>query len=130
MTYIPDPTSSQPRDTTHTSTIAMPSAARARGPASRLPGPILPLLLLLATLFAASVCADAPAVPLLVNATGKYKYLGCYNETMGVANSDGSRTLDGGSNEVLPGNMTVELCVAFCGNAATPYKFAGLEYSR
>ncbi len=89
------------------------------------------LLLLLVTLFAATVAADdAPKTPVVVAGSGKYKYLGCYNETSGLTNTTGARTLDGGSKEVLPGNMTVETCLAFCGDIGTPYKYAGVEFSR
>ncbi|KAL1884282.1 hypothetical protein VTK73DRAFT_3266 [Phialemonium thermophilum] len=60
----------------------------------------------------------------------RYAYLGCYNETTGIADSSGARALDGGINEVLPGNMTVRDCLTFCGDGSTQYKYAGLEYSR
>ncbi|KAI0432137.1 WSC domain-containing protein [Xylaria sp. FL1042] len=61
-----------------------------------------------------------------------YVYIGCWNETSGLAGTTGLRALDGAS-EVLPGEMTVEKCLDFCarGNAnAHAYRLAGLEYSR
>ncbi|KAL7785074.1 WSC domain-containing protein [Trichoderma afarasin] len=60
----------------------------------------------------------------------KYKYFGCYNETTQVPGSADTRALGGGIQESLPGAMTVPTCLAFCGNGATEYRYAGLEWSR
>lgn len=60
----------------------------------------------------------------------KYKYDGCYNETTQIPGSADTRALGGGIDESLPGKMTVPLCLAFCGNGATEYRYAGLEWSR
>lgn len=62
--------------------------------------------------------------------SGKYKYFGCYNETTQVPGSADTRALGGGIQESLPGAMTVPTCLAFCGNGATEYRYAGLEWSR
>ncbi|GAP85950.1 putative WSC domain-containing protein [Rosellinia necatrix] len=66
-----------------------------------------------------------------------YAYVGCWNESAGLPGTTGLRALDGGSSRVLPGEMTVSRCLAFCaagGDSATharrPYRLAGLEYSR
>ena len=48
------------------------------------------------------------------------------------------RALNGGTNEVRPGNMTVDMCIAFCGTGAGDasggktgkFAFVGLEYAR
>lgn len=60
----------------------------------------------------------------------KYKYYGCYNETTQVPGSADTRALGGGIDESLPGQMTVPICLAYCGNGDTQYRFAGLEWSR
>jgi hypothetical protein len=52
-----------------------------------------------------------------------YKYMGCYNETSGVAGSGGVRALSGGS-EAQTNLMDVGTCLNFCGGS----KYAGLEY--
>ncbi|KAK3337173.1 WSC domain-containing protein [Cercophora scortea] len=72
--------------------------------------------------------AAAPAI--YSNATTGYIYLGCYNETTAIAGTSGDRALAGGTNEVKPGNMTVETCLGFCATGATRYKYAGLEFAR
>ncbi|KAK0733413.1 WSC domain-containing protein [Lasiosphaeria miniovina] len=59
-----------------------------------------------------------------------FSYIGCYNETTDLAGTAGNRALYGGTNEVLPGNMTVQTCQAFCRASGSVYKFAGLEYAR
>ncbi|KAK3310583.1 uncharacterized protein B0T15DRAFT_518881 [Chaetomium strumarium] len=67
-----------------------------------------------------------------------YVYYGCYNETTGLSDTTGARALNGGTNLVAPGNMTVELCWQFCrtgagdssGGTTGRFKFAGLEYAR
>jgi hypothetical protein len=63
---------------------------------------------------------------------------GCYNETTDLPNTTGVRALSGGTNLVAAGNMTVEMCWAFCrtgagdasGGKSGSFKFAGLEYAR
>jgi hypothetical protein len=74
----------------------------------------------------------------VTDASNKYTYVGCYNETAGLPNTNGQRALQG-SHEALPGAMTVEACLDFCGRgdaAAAPkphpgaYALAGLQYSR
>lgn len=62
----------------------------------------------------------------IFNGSAKYTYLGCYNETTDIAGSDRSRALAGGTNQVRRGEMTVPLCLNFCGE----YRYAGLEWSR
>lgn len=64
-----------------------------------------------------------------------YQYAGCWNESAGLPGTTGLRALTG-SSEVLPGEMTVGLCLGFCahggsgGSGTETYRFAGLEYSR
>ena len=60
----------------------------------------------------------------------KYEYFGCYNETTEIPDSAGTRALDGGINEVKKGEMTVPMCLSFCGDGDTQYRYAGLEWSR
>ncbi|KAJ0295184.1 hypothetical protein CBS470a_000232 [Colletotrichum nupharicola] len=55
----------------------------------------------------------------------KYKYQGCFNETV--------RALADGASKTYPvdGNMTVPICLSFCNSGTdTQYKYAGVEYSR
>jgi hypothetical protein len=59
-----------------------------------------------------------------------YVYHGCYNETMDLPGTIGTRALYGGKNQVLEGEMTVPACQKFCRSNGTVYKFAGLEYAR
>jgi hypothetical protein len=67
---------------------------------------------------------------LIYNSSTTYHYVGCWNETTGIAQSTGARALPD-LFLILPGNMTVEICLDFCAhNHSTPYKYAGLEYSR
>ena len=66
----------------------------------------------------------------IYNASDKYTYHGCYNETTDIANSTGGRALAGGASETRPGQMTVPLCLAFCSSNGTEYRFAGLEWSQ
>ncbi|KAH8890804.1 hypothetical protein GQ53DRAFT_746989 [Thozetella sp. PMI_491] len=91
-------------------------------------GLFLHTLLLVTAFIAPFVTADATAV--VVSASGNYKYNGCFNETTGLNGTSGVRALDGGKHDIQPGNMTVEMCTSFCNNDATPYKYAGLEFSR
>ncbi|PHH61280.1 hypothetical protein CDD81_510 [Ophiocordyceps australis] len=66
----------------------------------------------------------------IYNDSGRYSYLGCFNETTDIPASDHSRALSDGINQVRPGQMTVPMCLAFCANGATRYRYAGLEWSR
>ncbi len=67
-----------------------------------------------------------------------YIYHGCYNETTELPDTLGVRALNGGTNEVKPGNMTVDMCIAFCktgagdasGGKSGRFAYAGLEYAR
>ncbi|KAK3695397.1 WSC domain-containing protein [Podospora appendiculata] len=88
----------------------------------------LALFLLLLTLTPSAAADTAAAI--YSNATTGYVYLGCYNETTAIAGTSGDRALSGGTNEVKPGNMTVEMCLGFCATGATKYKYAGLEFAR
>ncbi|OHW95486.1 WSC domain-containing protein [Colletotrichum incanum] len=87
---------------------------------------VSPLLLLLALL------APLAAAQLQIyTGSDKYKYQGCFNETNDIANTAHERALSGGASRVLQGNMTVPLCLSFCGSGADKeYTYAGLEYSR
>ncbi|KAH6608720.1 carbohydrate-binding wsc [Trichoderma cornu-damae] len=66
----------------------------------------------------------------IYDGSDKYKYYGCYNETTQVSGSAETRALGGGIDESLPGQMTVPICLAYCGNGNTEYRYAGLEWSR
>jgi hypothetical protein len=90
---------------------------------------LAPLLLALTALFPNPAAAADPA-PTVFDSSDKYAYQGCYNETTAVEGAGGVRALAGGINEVRKGDMTVQLCLGFCGNGETKYKYAGLEYSR
>lgn len=90
---------------------------------------LAPLLLALTALFPNPVAAADPT-PTVLDTSDKYAYQGCYNETTAVEGAGGVRALAGGINEVRKGDMTVQLCLGFCGNGETKYKYAGLEYSR
>lgn len=59
-----------------------------------------------------------------------YTYLGCYEETIALSNTSHLRALQGGKNQVAAGNMTVPMCLDFCGGGEVKYEYAGLEYSR
>lgn len=91
-------------------------------------GPSVSLLLQL-LLFIPIVHA-ANATVSVYDDSKKYKYDGCYNETTQVPGSADTRALGGGIDESLPGQMTVPICLAFCGNGNTEYRYAGLEWSR
>ncbi|EHK50006.1 uncharacterized protein TrAtP1_007880 [Trichoderma atroviride] len=91
-------------------------------------GPSISLLLQL-LLFIPFVHA-ANATVSVYDDSKKYKYDGCYNETTQVPGSADTRALGGGIDESLPGQMTVPICLAFCGNGNTEYRYAGLEWSR
>lgn len=90
---------------------------------------LVPLLVALIALFPDPVVAADPA-PTVLDISDTYGYQGCYNETTNVDGAGGVRALSGGINEVREHDMTVQLCLGFCGNGDTKYKYAGLEYSR
>ncbi|KAL6818674.1 WSC domain-containing protein [Trichoderma sp. SZMC 28013] len=85
---------------------------------------LLHLLLFIPLVYAANATVS------VYDDSDKYKYFGCYNETTQVPGSADTRALGGGIQESLPGAMTVPTCLAFCGNGATEYRYAGLEWSR
>ncbi|GJN73202.1 hypothetical protein PLICBS_007278 [Purpureocillium lilacinum] len=93
-----------------------------------------PLLLVLAVLLmslTATTAAQDPSSQLTIyNDSKKYAYHGCYNETTEIPGSDHTRALGGGINEVKRGEMTVPMCLAFCSNSDTQYRYAGLEWAR
>ena len=70
--------------------------------------------------------AVAQSSPKLYTGSERYKFVGCYEETVHIANSTGERAISPGTQRTLPDEMTVEKCLEFCGNT----KYAGLEYSR
>lgn len=65
-----------------------------------------------------------------------YSYLGCFNETAEMPDADGARARAlGGGGKVLvgKGNITVPMCLGYCGGTAgsgQAYEYAGLENSR
>jgi hypothetical protein len=69
-------------------------------------------------------------VPGIYRESGRYKYHGCYNETMQIQDSAQERALIGGSHLVMAGKMTVPICLEFCASNGTQYQYAGLEWSR
>lgn len=73
--------------------------------------------------------AAASATP-LPSAFG-YSYVGCWNETVGIANSAGVRALSMG-NSTASNLMTTSMCLEFCssGSGGETTQFAGLEYGR
>ncbi|KAI8632182.1 WSC domain-containing protein [Xylariaceae sp. FL1651] len=90
------------------------------------------LLLLLLLPFIPYTTAQTPSLQIVDNSSS-YAYSGCWNETSGLAGTNGLRALDGGIHVALPGAMTVELCLDFCArndSAHGAYALAGLEYSR
>lgn len=80
------------------------------------------------------VSAQAPPRPrpTINSGSAEYTYLGCYEETIALANTSHLRALHGGKDQVGGGRMTVPLCLGFCGGDGdgVKYEFAGLEYSR
>ncbi|EPE07092.1 wsc domain-containing protein [Ophiostoma piceae UAMH 11346] len=90
----------------------------------------------------ATTTSTATATPTVYNASAasatgavaKYAYLGCYLEVSGLnGTAPGGRSLEGTTtDEVLPGDMTVPKCLAFCGGggSGSAYTYAGLEYAR
>lgn len=94
---------------------------------------LLSLLALALALAQSTTTSPSTASPTIVQSIpgSKYAYFGCWNETTSVSGTGGARALDGGQNEVLEGQMTVPLCLAYCaGGSSTQYKYAGLEFSR
>ncbi|KAK3329711.1 WSC domain-containing protein [Apodospora peruviana] len=88
--------------------------------------------LVLASWFSVAVAAEADTtkpIEIYTDTAGGYKYLGCFNETMGIALTDGSRSLSNGKNEVKIGGMTVQVCQQFCKEGEKPFKYAGLEFA-
>ncbi|KAL7945914.1 WSC domain-containing protein [Trichoderma barbatum] len=88
------------------------------------------MVLLLRLLFFVPLVYAADNTVSVYDDSDKYKYYGCFNETTQVAGSAETRALGGGIDESLPGEMTVPKCLTFCGNGATEYRYAGLEWSR
>jgi hypothetical protein len=60
----------------------------------------------------------------------KYEFYGCYNETTEIKGSAQTRALGDGINQAKEGEMTVPMCLSFCSNGRTEYRYAGLEYAR
>ncbi|KAK4105465.1 WSC-domain-containing protein [Parathielavia hyrcaniae] len=101
-----------------------------------------PLTLLLLPLAAAPATARSTTTrqtsKIHHNPDSGYTYYGCYNETTDLPNTSGARALNGGTNLVAAGNLTVEACWEFCrtgagdasGGRTGSFKFAGLEYAR
>ncbi|KAH6660061.1 WSC domain-containing protein [Truncatella angustata] len=90
---------------------------------------LLGLLFALFAVMASGQTSDTPAL-LIYNSSATYHYVGCWNETTGIAGTSGARALPDRSLE-QPGTMTVETCLDFCAhNQSSAYKYAGLEYSR
>lgn len=77
-----------------------------------------------------ALAADSPSPTIYKDSSSKYSYLGCYNETTGIADSTGERALSHGISEVKPGEMTVPMCLSLCGDGSTKYLYAGLEFAR
>lgn len=88
-------------------------------------------LLLFGLLSATAAAQDTDEPTLSIyNSSTEYHYVGCWNETTGIAQSTGARALPDLSM-TQPDTMTVEICLDFCAhNQSTAYKYAGLEYSR
>ncbi|KAL3419056.1 WSC domain-containing protein [Phlyctema vagabunda] len=95
---------------------------------SRIAVLICSLLVLIALASAQSTTASTTPTPTptptIVAASGNWKYLGCFNETLDVNNTAHTRALDG-TTESLD-SMTVQVCLDFCGSV----KYAGLEYTK
>ncbi|KAK3951783.1 hypothetical protein QBC32DRAFT_343141 [Pseudoneurospora amorphoporcata] len=62
-----------------------------------------------------STTQPSRATATIASGTNGNKDIGCYNETITLSGTgSGTRALYGGINEVLPGEMTVGKCLAFC----------------
>lgn len=100
------------------------------------------LTLLISLLFFSAAIAQTPSststaattsftgMPTIVANGGgdRYGYVGCYNETAGLPDTSGARTLSGGG-KTFDGIMTVQMCVEYCSKNGN-FPFAGVEYSR
>lgn len=80
-----------------------------------------------ATSTTASASTTHSVVASAAPGTNGYDYLGCYNETTGIAGTSGARALTGGKMETGD-NTTVAECLDYCGQNS--YQYAGLEYSK
>ncbi|KAG9698849.1 hypothetical protein KCU95_g2247, partial [Aureobasidium melanogenum] len=80
-----------------------------------------------ATSTSASTTATHSVVASAAPGTNGYDYLGCYNETTGIAGTSGARAITGGKMETGD-NTTVADCLQYCGQNS--YQYAGLEYSK
>lgn len=80
-----------------------------------------------ATSTSASASAAHSVVASAAPGTNGYDYIGCYNETTGIAGTSGARALTGGKME-SGDNTTVAECLEYCGQNS--YQYAGLEYSK
>jgi hypothetical protein len=85
---------------------------------------------LLVLLLWAAAEDTTPTLSICNRTDAGYVYHGCYNETMDLPGTIGTRALYGGKNQVLEEKMTVPICQNFCRSNGTVYKFAGLEYAR
>ncbi|KAK1782706.1 WSC domain-containing protein [Copromyces sp. CBS 386.78] len=79
-----------------------------------------------------STTQPSRATATIASGTNGNKDIGCHNKTITLPGTgSGTRALYGGINEVLPGEMTVGKCLAFCkGGMEKGYRFSGLDYSR
>lgn len=100
--------------------------ARANGLVLR----VVLVLVLVLTLAAAPARAVEVAGLEIYNASDKYEYAGCWNETTELPDTTRRRALDGGTHVVRQDAMTAPLCLEFCSTAGNAYAYAGLEYSR
>jgi hypothetical protein len=94
-------------------------------------GAVLLATVLAALLATGPALADATTLS-IYDSSSTYRYGGCFNETTEISGSAMTRALQDGKMLQGTGNMTVEMCLGFCGHNDTgaAYKFAGLEYSR
>ena len=100
------------------------------GPSLARGGILSALLLLLLLALTTPVHAIEAAGLQIYNASDKYEYAGCWNETTELPDTTRRRALDGGAQEVREGHMTAPLCLDFCSTSGNAYAYAGLEYSR
>ncbi|CAD0095327.1 unnamed protein product [Aureobasidium mustum] len=75
----------------------------------------------------ASASATRSVVASAAPGTNGYDYIGCYNETTGIAGTSGARAITGGKMDTGD-NTTVADCLQYCGQNS--YQYAGLEYSK